>query len=160
MILGVMCSVVPVSVVRMLHAHNLKVIMHSPGSTATAEMAAAQLGVELGQIANTLLWITLRSMLPLLLVVSGAKKVSPGKVKRIVGSKIRMATPAEIAQHLESRPGAVCPFIAQSIPIFIDTSLQLYPYIYPAAGTDCSSVKVSYQQLVEMCNAQGADFVQ
>ena len=34
------------------------------------------------------------------------------------------------------RPGGVCPYGVDNIPIFIDESLSTWEYIYPAAGTN------------------------
>ena len=142
-----------------LRAHNLRAILHPPGSTATAQMAADRLGVALGQIANTLLWVARADYKPLLLIIGGDSRVSSGKLKRlVVGSAVRMARSDEIVSHVGSYPGAVCPFVNRDIPIFIERSLQRYSVIYPAAGTDCSSVEITYRQLCEICHAQECDF--
>jgi len=157
---------IPRRIAALLKTHNLSVITHPAGSTATAEMAARQLShaltepIELGQIANTLLWIRCADCSPLLLIIGGDKKVSTGKLKRVVASKVRLATEAEIVQHLGTRRGAVSPFVAHSLVILIEPSLARYDYIYPAAGTDCSSVKVTYRQLIAICHAEEALFAQ
>lgn len=151
---------VPSNIKALLDEHALKIIYHPAGSTATALLAAEQLGVAVGQIANTLLWKKQADSQLLLLIVSGDKKVSNGKMKRLVGGKVRLATASEIYDALGLYPGSVSPFAISTIPIYIDTTLQRYDTIYPAAGTDCSSVQITYRRLIEIVHAIPADIVQ
>jgi prolyl-tRNA editing enzyme YbaK/EbsC (Cys-tRNA(Pro) deacylase) len=48
---------IPPHVAARLAAHGLQAIEFSPGTTATAELAARQLGVQVGQIAKSLLFV-------------------------------------------------------------------------------------------------------
>jgi prolyl-tRNA editing enzyme YbaK/EbsC (Cys-tRNA(Pro) deacylase) len=51
---------IPQHVAACLAAHGLQAIECSPGTTATAELAARQLGVQVGQIAKSLVFLICR----------------------------------------------------------------------------------------------------
>lgn len=157
-----MSAEIPEHTMRIARQHNLEVILHPQGSTATARMAADQLGVDLCRIANTLLWMcdSGTESRPLLLVIGGDRRVNPNTLKRTATTSVRMATVVEIADYLGSRPGSVCPFVNHNIPVLIESSLEQYSFIYPSAGTDCSSVKIGYHQLIDICHAESAPFAQ
>ena len=150
---------IPQYILDALYQHTLEPILHPPGSTATAAAAAEHLGVTLGQIVNSLLFIDTGAR-PHLVLMAGNLKVSSGKLKRIIGSKPRLATSAEVTMFTNLAPGAVSPFGLQNIPIYCQQTLEQYSIIYPAAGTDCSSVAITFSRLVEITGALVVDVAQ
>ncbi len=137
---------IPLKVKRILAAHGLSEIEFEPGSTPTSEMAAARLGVAVGQIAKSML-LKGKNGNFYLVVCPGDRRISSKKVKAETGTRIRMARADETESVTGYRPGGVCPFGLDKVEILIDESLSRYPTIYPAAGTDASGVPLTFDQL-------------
>lgn len=136
--------------------HGLKALEFAPGSTPTAETAAAQIGVEVGQIAKSIL-MRGKDGRYRMFVMAGDQKVSSSKVKRLTGSKHSMAGAEETLEVTGFSPGAVCPFGVEGVEIYLDVGLKRFETIYPAAGTDASGVPVEYEKLMEISRAKECD---
>jgi len=150
--------VIPERVSRVLAAHGLAAVEFAPGSTATSPMAAAQLGVEVGQIAKSILLIGKDGRYAMLLA-PGDRKISSAKLKAALGVKTRMTRPEETAAATGFEAGGVCPFgIDPAIRILLDRGLARYPTVYPAAGTSASGVPMTFDQLVAVTGGEVGDF--
>ena len=147
---------IPDKVQAVLDQHQLSALEFEAGSTPTSEMAAAQIGCEVGQIAKSMLFKGKDGIFRLI-VCPGDLRVDNKKLKQALGVKARFATNEETESQTGYRPGGVCPFAVQGLPIFIDTSLQRFEMIYPAAGNDASGVPVSYAALREIIGAGECD---
>lgn len=149
---------IPVQVVRVLAAGGLAAIEFEPGSTATSQLAAERLGVRVGQIAKSLLFLTKDGQYVMLLC-PGDRKASSAKLKAAIGAKSRMARREETLAATGFEPGGVCPFgIDARIRILLDAGLAEYPTIYPAAGTSASGVPMTFAQLAAITAGQVGDF--
>ncbi len=149
---------IPERVGQQLAAHGLQAIEFEPGSTATAELAAARLGVAVGQIAKSLLFMGKTGLLAMLLC-PGDRKASSAKLKAVLGTKSRMARFDETVAATGFEPGGVCPFgIDPGIRILLDQSLAQYPTVYPAAGTPASGVPMTFAQLAAITGGVVGDF--
>lgn len=128
---------------------DLKVILFD-SSTHTSEMAADVLGVAVGQIAKSLVFIA--DQHPLILVTCGDRKVNTKKLAQVTGTKKVKFASAEIVQTLTGfEPGGVSPIgLLHTIPVYLDRSLFFYPIVYTAAGSANSSLPISPQRLVEI----------
>lgn len=138
---------------------DLRIILFDT-STHTAELAAAALGVAVGQIAKTLVFIADNA--PVLIVTCGDKKVNTKKFAKAIGvKKIKFAS-AEVVQELTGfSPGGVSPVgLLQVIPIYLDQSLYTYDIVYAAAGTDNSALPVQPDRLREITGATVVDVCQ
>lgn len=147
---------IPEKVKTVLDAHGLSALEFEPGSTPTAVSAAARIGVEVGQIAKSML-LKGKDDAFYMVIVAGDRKLKNGKVKAALGVKTRMATAEETEAVTGFRPGGVCPFGVEAIPIYLDAALSGYDTIYPAAGTDASGVPVTFDYLAEITRGQVAD---
>ena len=147
---------IPEKVKSVLDQHNLKALEFESGSTPTAEMAAEKIGCEVGQIAKSMLFKG-KDGLFRLIVCSGDKRVDNKKLKAALGVKARFATPEETETQTGFRPGGVCPFGINNLPVLIDESLFRFDVIYPAAGNDASGVPVSFSDLQTLTGAQSCD---
>lgn len=148
-------STLPPQVKAVLDRYGLVALEFEPGSTPTSPLAAAQIGCEVGQIAKSLVFKDKGGAFHMI-VLAGDRKVSSGKVKRLVGSDASMASPEETHAVTGFRVGGVCPF-GVSIPIYLDASLRVWPTVYPAAGTDASGVPITYLKLQEVTGARECD---
>ncbi len=149
----------PEKVQAILDANGLSAAEFAPGSTATSVLAAQQLGVTVGQIAKSLLFVG-KDGRYFMVVCPGDKRLSNARLKAVTGVKSRMATADEALSATGFGPGGVCPFGVDSrIALFIERSLSQYEKIYPAAGTDSSGVPMTFDQLVSITGGTVADFL-
>ncbi|QNB45544.1 YbaK/EbsC family protein [Thermanaerosceptrum fracticalcis] len=126
---------------------SLEIILFNE-STHTSQLAAQALGVEVGQIAKTLVFVGKDSQ-AVLVVTSGDMKVDQKKLKEVAGFKPRFASAEEALALTGFPPGGVCPFaVPVTIPVFIDVSLERFPVVYAAAGTANSAVPITVPQLM------------
>jgi prolyl-tRNA editing enzyme YbaK/EbsC (Cys-tRNA(Pro) deacylase) len=150
---------IPDKVKKILQANGLTAREFAPGSTATSVLAAQQLGVSVGQIAKSLLFMGKDGKL-FLVVCPGDRKLSNAKLKAATGVKSRMASVEEALAATGFGPGGVCPFgIDPAITILIDRSLGEYTTIFPAAGTDSSGVPMTFEQLAAITGGTVGDFL-
>ena len=137
---------IPDRVREVLASNDLQAIEFEQGSTPTAVLAAEKLGVAVGNIAKSLLFVA-KDGRYFMVVCAGDRKVTNAKLKATIGVKTRMAEPEETFTATGFQPGGVCPFGVEGIEILLDLSLQKYDTIYPAAGTDSSGVPMSFEEL-------------
>lgn len=132
-------------------------------STSTSQLAAEALGVKVGQIAKTLVFISKKkegeSLKSAVVVTSGDVRVNTKKLKELVGYKPKFASGEEALDLTGFPPGGVCPFgLPRDIPVYIDKTLERFDVVYAAAGTPNSAVPITVPQLVtatsgELCSA-------
>ena len=149
---------IPERVELVLRAHGLQALEFEPGTTATAPLAAQRLGVAVGQIAKSLLFVARDGRL-FMLLCPGDRKVAASKLKAVTGSKLRMTRPDETRKATGFEPGGVCPFgLGPEVVVLLDESLAQYPIIYPAAGTNASGVPITFAQLVAVTGGRVGTF--
>jgi len=127
-------------------------------TTKTSVEAAQALGVEVGQIAKSILFRCGDSYG--LFVASGDIKICDKKVKALLGSggKAKIAKPDEVEKMTGYRVGGVCPFdIDQNIPIYLDSSMQRFNRVYSAAGSAHSYLPITPGQLQEVTGGKVVD---
>lgn len=114
----------------------------------TSDEAAQRLGVEVAQIAKSILFRSDDRYG--LFVAAGDVRIHAKQIKACLGGKKpKMATPEEVTEITGFVVGAVCPFgLLHDIPIFVDTSLQRFSTIYTAAGIAESLLPLSYEKLL------------
>ncbi len=134
---------------------NTKVIVFDFGTTKTAQMAADQLGVTVGQIAKSILFLADDE--PVLVVTSGDAKVNSSKIKKLLGKKPKMASAEECIDVTGFPPGGVCPFGLKNVRVLLDTSMERFDVVYAAAGTANTAVPVTIEQLLEVTDGEVVD---
>lgn len=141
-------SFVPSSVRTCLEAFQLEILEFEPGSTPTAETAAAKIGVEVGRIAKSILFKGKDGSFRMV-VLAGDRRINNNRLKRATGFKHRMTSAEETLMVTGYRPGGVCPFALENrdVDILLDSSLFQFDIIYPAAGTDATGVPLSPEML-------------
>jgi prolyl-tRNA editing enzyme YbaK/EbsC (Cys-tRNA(Pro) deacylase) len=147
---------IPEKVRAVLERHDLQAIEFEPGSTPTAVLAAEKLGVEVGKIAKSLLFVAKDGRF-FMVVCPGDRKVANAKLKAALGAKTRMANAEETQAATGFQPGGVCPFGVEGIEILLDVCLQNYDTIYPAAGTDSSGVPMNFELLRQITGGRICD---
>ena len=119
-------------------------------SARTAKDAATSLNCEVGAIVKSLLLRTDDNFI--LCLVSGDKRCSLNKVKKILNKKdVSMADAEQVKSQTGFSIGGVSPVAhLNQIKILIDSSLSRYQNVYAAAGHPNSIFKISYKQLIKL----------
>ena len=118
----------------------------------TAKDAANSLKCEVGAIVKSLLLRTEKDFL--ICLISGDKRCSLNKLKKILGQKdVCMANADEVKQNTGFSIGGVSPVgHLKKLEIFIDKSLIRFENIFAAAGHPNCVFKIGYSQLIKITN--------
>lgn len=115
-------------------------------STATVNLAAEALGVEPDRIAKTMAFKLKESNI--LVVSTGGARVDNRKFKDIFRTKAKMMNHEEVVDLTGHPVGGVCPFgLEKPLEVYLDETLKEFDYVYPAAGSPNSAVKVTIDEL-------------
>lgn len=132
-----------------------------PSDARTAALAAEALGVEIGAIANSLIFRAVYAdrTAPLLALTSGAHRADVAKLAALVGADaVERADPAFVKEHTGQVIGGVAP-VGHPAPIttVIDTDLERYDEIWAAAGHAKSVFPTTFAELVALTGGRAAD---
>lgn len=131
-------------------------IMEFAQSTATVAEAAATLGTQPARIAKTLSFRDKTGEGCIILVAAGDVRIDNRAFRAAFGVKPRMCTAEEAVRFTGHAVGGVCPFaLPQGVPVYLDTSLQRFDTVYPAAGNAASAVRLTPDELYALSGAQG-----
>jgi prolyl-tRNA editing enzyme YbaK/EbsC (Cys-tRNA(Pro) deacylase) len=135
-------------------------IRRFPEGTKTAADAAAAIGCELAQIVKSLVFMA--SDRPVIAFTSGANRVDPAKLARVVGAtSARRATPEEARDATGFAVGGTPPFgHPQPVRSYVDPALLAFQEIWAAAGTPDSVFPLTPSELQEATGAETADFTE
>tara|TARA_Y100001970_G_scaffold107928_1_gene134991 strand:- start:144 stop:623 length:480 start_codon:yes stop_codon:yes gene_type:complete len=128
-------------------------------SARTANDAAKSLNCKVGAIVKSLLLRTNKDFI--LCLVSGDKRCSLNKVKKIINNKdVSMANAEQVKDQTGFSIGGVSPIgHLEKINILVDKSLSRFENIYAAAGHPNSIFKITYKQLLNLTNGKEEDIV-
>ncbi|WP_454116092.1 YbaK/EbsC family protein [Microbacterium aurum] len=119
-------------------------------AASTAPLAAAALGVEVGAIANSLVFFS--DGAPLLVMTSGAHRVDTAALAERLGrGKIQRATPEQVREATGQAIGGVAP-TGHPAPLttVVDEALAAYPEIWAAGGTPHTVFPLTFDDLVRL----------
>jgi len=119
------------------------------GAAKTAVDAAAALGIEVGAIANSLVFLLDGE--PVLVMTSGAHRVDTVWLGERVGGAFARADAATVKDATGQVIGGIAP-LGHPAPLrtFVDEDLAGYPEIWAAAGHAHTVFPLSYEQLVRI----------
>ena len=128
-----------------------------PESAATAATAAAQLGCDVGAIANSLIFSADGG--PLLVMTSGAHRVDTARVADLLGSAaVTRADARSVREWTGQAIGGVGPVgHPQPIRTVVDTWLEKYEVIWAAAGHPHAVFPTTYAELLRITHGTPAD---
>ena len=126
----------------------------------TANDAANSLNTEVGSIVKSLLFRIEGNFL--LCLVSGDKRCSLNKLKKIFNSKdLSMASPDEVKDQTGYTIGGVSPVGHKNkLEILVDESLNRFKNLYAAAGHPNCIFKISFDELLNLTNGTVKDIVE
>lgn len=129
-----------------------------PDAVPTAAAAAQLVGVEVGAIANSLVFATAEAT-PLLVLTSGAHRVDTVKVAALVSTaKLSRATPEFVYEATGQRIGGVAPVgHPRSLRTLVDIALADYPEVWAAGGIAHAVFPTTYAELLRLTGGTSAD---
>jgi prolyl-tRNA editing enzyme YbaK/EbsC (Cys-tRNA(Pro) deacylase) len=133
-----------------------------PDAVTTAAAAAAALGVEVGQIANSLVFEMTGAdgdVAPLLVLTSGAHRVDTGKVAALVGAtRVRRASPDFVRAATGQAIGGVAP-VGHPAPVrtLVDRALEAYDEVWAAGGIPHAVFPTTCAELLKVTGGELAD---
>ncbi len=133
-------------------------VVELPQSTRTAAEAAAAIGCAVAQIAKSIVFRRGADGEPVLVVASGANRISEAKVAALLGSSIGKADADFVREKTGFAIGGIPP-LGHAAPIFtlLDQDLLQLPEIWAAAGTPNAVFRLDPRDLVELTGGRLAD---
>jgi prolyl-tRNA editing enzyme YbaK/EbsC (Cys-tRNA(Pro) deacylase) len=125
------------------------VVVNSPEGTHTAADAAAALGVEVGAIVKSMVFLLGDE--PVLLLVSGAHNVHLEHTGERLGGALTRA-PLDTAKHATGQPiGGIAPVgHPTNLDTFVDQDLAGYAEVWAAAGHTNTIFRSTFTELVRI----------
>lgn len=121
-------------------------LMQFETSSATVELAAQTLGCEPDRIAKSLSFLIGDEAI--IILVSGLSRIDNPKYKAKFETKAKMIPFEECEKYTGHAPGGVCPFaLKEGVKVYLDESLKKFDFVYPAAGSSNSAIKLTIPQL-------------
>lgn len=129
-----------------------------PDAARTAAAAAAQLGVEVGAIANSLVFATDDGE-PVLILTSGAHRVDTAKVAALLGAAhLDRATPQLVLSATGQPIGGVAPVAHPGrLRTLVDVTLASYPQVWAAGGIPHAVFPTTYDELLRLTGGRPAE---
>ncbi len=128
----------------------------------TAALAAAALGVDVGAIANSLVFRAVDAeggVRPLLAMTSGAHRADPVRLAALAGAeRIERADAEFVRTHTGQAIGGVAP-TGHPAPIrtLVDEYLTRYRVVWAAAGHPKTVFPITFAELVRLTEGRAAD---
>lgn len=144
---------------RALDAGDVGATIHElPNSTRTAAEAASSIGCTVAQIAKSVVFRLRETDQPLLVVLSGEKRVDTAALSRLVDGSLERAKPEFVRERTGFAIGGVAP-VGHIAPIrvIIDRSLAEFPDVWAAAGTPHAVFRLTFAELCRLSGGVVAD---
>ena len=127
-----------------------------PDAASTAALAAAALGVEVGAIANSLVFWSDGE--PLLVMTSGAHRVdTTALAERLGRTQIVRASPEQVREATGQAIGGVAPTgHPAALVTVIDEDLSRFDEIWAAGGTPHTVFPLTFDELVSLTGGRVA----
>jgi prolyl-tRNA editing enzyme YbaK/EbsC (Cys-tRNA(Pro) deacylase) len=133
------------------------VVRELPDSARSSAEAAAALGVDVGQIAKSLVFVADGE--PVLVVLRGADRLDPDRLARHLGAaQVRRADANTVRTATGFPIGGVSPVgHADGLRVVVDVALGAYPVVWAAGGTPHAVFPTSFSELLATSGGEPAD---
>lgn len=126
----------------------------------TSQQAADALGIEVGQIAKSLIFRATQTGRAVLVIAAGDRRVDEARVAARLGEPIGRADPAFVREHSGFAIGGVAPLAhARPMVTFVDTSLRRFDVVWAAGGTPHCVFPLAPDALVRVSGGSEIDVV-
>ena len=138
-------------------------ILHLDKDTRTAELAALAVGIEVGAIVKSLVFIA--DGQTVLALVSGDKRADLGRIAGLLGaSQVEIARATAVKERTGYAIGGVPPVVVDAkgrqVRTLMDRHLFRYPTVYAAAGSPFDIFPVAPDALQRLVDAPVVDLVE
>ena len=130
-----------------------------PDGTKTSQEAAAAIGCPLAAIAKSMVFMVGEE--PVIVLMSGDRRVDAAKLAALHGGKARRATLDEVRTHTGFAAGGTPP-IGHPAPVvtYADTGLRRNDPVWAAAGTPTTVFEIPLGTLVSVTGAVWAELAE
>ena len=126
-------------------------VIELPVAARTSQQAADALGIEVGQIAKSLIFRAASSGRAVLVIAAGDRRVDEARIASLLGEPIERATPEFVREHSSFAIGGVAPLAhARAMTTFIDASLRRFDVVWAAGGTPHCVFPIAPSELVRV----------
>ncbi len=128
-----------------------------PDEVRTAAAAAAALGVPVGAIVNSLVFLA--DGLPVLILTSGAHRVDVRQVAALLGvTSVAPASAEDVRRHTGQPAGGVAP-LGHPAPLgtLVDVELARHDRVWAAAGHPAAVFPTTYDELLRITAGTAAE---
>ncbi len=142
-----------------LQSNNLKVDFREfPVSTKNSALAAQALGCRVAEIAKS---VVLKGGGPVVVVISGDKRVDLEKLEQMLGAKVEVATPDDVRSMTGYPIGGVPPFPHDdSVRVLPDRSLERFEWVWAAGGAPNTVFRIRTKDLIGLLAADPLDLAE
>lgn len=124
-------------------------------STLTVKDSAEQLDIDPKRIVKSLVFKD-EDGSPILVVVSGNKRVDEDRLSEIHGSSVSMAKPKEVERYTGYRVGGVPP-VSHGLKTFVDLDVVDYETVIAGGGSSGALVKIDPRDIIRVTSAELVD---
>lgn len=126
-------------------------ILEFSQTCATVKDAAVAINCFESEIAKSLSFLV--NGKPIVIVMAGDVKIDNSKFKSVFGVKPSLIPIQLLNELIGHDVGGICPFaVNENVQIYLDNSLKEHVYLYPAAGSSNSAIKLSLNELEKYSN--------
>lgn len=124
-------------------------------STKNSQLAAQALNCPVAQIAKSIVFVVNE---PIVVILSGDRRVSTEKLAKVVGSPASLADPQTVLRSTGFPVGGVPPFAhASKLRVLLDKSLERFEEVYAAAGAPNAIFKIQLGDLKRFSASESVD---
>ena len=121
-------------------------------SSATVDLAAEAVGCKPEFIIKTLAFMIKED--PILILLAGSARIDNAKFRKTFHCKTKMMNEEQLFNFIGHPAGGGCPFgLKTQVPVYIDESIRPLDWVYPAAGTENTAVRMNVQELEKASQA-------
>ena len=129
-------------------------VQEMPESTRTAAEAAAALRCDVAQIVKSLVFRSVVTDEPLLVLASGADRVDESRLAEVVGQQVEQATGKFVRARTGYAIGGVPPVgHTQPLATYLDEHLLGHALVWAAAGTPRAVFSIEPTELLRITSA-------
>src|SRR5882724_2306017 len=133
-----------------------RTLIELPVQARTSQQAADAVGVDVGQIVKSLVFIV--DGAPVMVVASGVNRVDERKLATLAGGKVRRADAETVKRATGYTIGGVPPLALETaLPIWVDEDLLRHDLIYAAAGVPECVFPLTPDELLRATGGRVAD---
>lgn len=146
----------PAEVEAVLQTHGISYRRFTAKASRATE-AAQSLGVELGAVVKSLLFLV--DSMPALILIGGDRRADPARLQEeLHARRVMIASRRRVTEETGYPPGAVPPIgHARSLPTWLDRGLVEHETVYVSGGATDVMIGLAFEDLLRLTQGQVID---